>query len=136
MPKFSDLSKKRLLECHAEIIFVLNRVIHYIDFSIECGYRGKKAQDKAFKDGFSKVKYPRSKHNAFPSLAVDIKPYLDGKTPAHDDYLYLAGHVMMMARIMLLEGRVKHAWRWGNDWDMDDMASDETFRDPGHFEIK
>jgi peptidoglycan L-alanyl-D-glutamate endopeptidase CwlK len=40
-----------------------------------CGHRGQEAQDTAFKQGASKLKWPNSKHNKTPSLAVDIAPY-------------------------------------------------------------
>ena len=46
-----------------------------MDFSVICGHRGEKDQNKAVEQGYSKIKYPKSKHNTFPSRAVDIAPY-------------------------------------------------------------
>jgi peptidoglycan L-alanyl-D-glutamate endopeptidase CwlK len=37
-----------------------------------CGHRNKEDQDKAFKEGNSKLEFPNSKHNKKPSLAVDV----------------------------------------------------------------
>lgn len=45
------------------------------DITVLCGYRGKAEQDKAFRDGASKLLYPHSKHNRVPALAVDIAPF-------------------------------------------------------------
>jgi peptidoglycan L-alanyl-D-glutamate endopeptidase CwlK len=136
MPSFGDKSKKVLLELHTDLRAVLNSAIKYIDFSVVCGYRGKRAQNTAFAAGNSKLKYPHSKHNAMPALAVDIVPYKAGRDAQKSDYLYLAGYIMAVAKILLLEGRIKHVVRWGGDWNMDDYTSDETFLDAGHFELK
>lgn len=45
------------------------------DITVLCGYRGEKEQLEAFEKGASKLKWPHSKHNRLPSLAVDIAPY-------------------------------------------------------------
>lgn len=45
------------------------------DITVLCGYRGEAAQNKAFREGKSKLLYPHSKHNRVPSMAVDIAPY-------------------------------------------------------------
>jgi len=136
MPKFSDRSKRVLLQCHSDIQAVMNTAIKYTDFMVLCGYRGKKAQNEAARKGNSLLVWPNSKHNAMPALAVDIKPYSVAGEVKDLDYVYLAGFIMAVARIMLLEGRVKHVLRWGRDWNMNDLTSDETFIDAGHFEIK
>ena len=136
MPKFGDKSKRLLIQCHHDIRAVLNSAIRYVDFSVICSYRGKKAQNEAFAKGNSKLPWPKSKHNAIPSLAVDVVPYCGEVLALKSDYIYLAGFIMAVARIMLLEGRISHAFRWGGDWNMNDFTSDETFLDAGHFEIK
>jgi hypothetical protein len=46
-----------------------------IDFKILCGHREEKEQNEAFNKGNSKLKWPQSKHNSLPSLAVDIAPF-------------------------------------------------------------
>jgi peptidoglycan L-alanyl-D-glutamate endopeptidase CwlK len=45
------------------------------DITVLCGYRGKEEQNKAFRDGASKLLFPHSKHNRTPALAVDIAPF-------------------------------------------------------------
>ena len=75
MFKFSDTSKKRLETCHTDLQVIFNQVIKYIDCSIICGIRGKEEQETAFNTGKSKLIYPNSPHNIFPSMAVDVAPY-------------------------------------------------------------
>ena len=36
---------------------------------------GKRKQDRHFREGRSKVKFPDGKHNVMPSRAVDVVPY-------------------------------------------------------------
>lgn len=45
------------------------------DISVLCGFRDKKEQDEAFKNGASKLQWPKSKHNVLPSMAVDLAPF-------------------------------------------------------------
>src|SRR5574343_343457 len=75
MPKFSKKSVEKLLTCDARLIAIMQTAILETDFTIICGVRGQKEQDLAFKQGKSKLRYPKSKHNSIPSLAVDIAPY-------------------------------------------------------------
>ena len=75
MPKFSVRSKTNLSQCHIDLQTFCNHLIQFVDISIICGHRGKEAQNKAFDDGFSKVRWPNSRHNKTPSEAVDIAKY-------------------------------------------------------------
>lgn len=75
MYSFGKHSKARLATCHPDLQKLFNEVIKEVDCSILCGYRGKKEQNEAFAGGFSKLQYPKSKHNRKPSLAVDAMPY-------------------------------------------------------------
>lgn len=44
------------------------------DISVACGFRGEAEQNAAFDRGVSKLRWPKSKHNTTPSLAVDVWP--------------------------------------------------------------
>jgi peptidoglycan L-alanyl-D-glutamate endopeptidase CwlK len=44
------------------------------DLKIICAYRNEADQNKAFAEGTSKLKWPKSKHNCYPSEAIDIVP--------------------------------------------------------------
>lgn len=53
----------------------MQRVVKRYDITVLCGHRDQQDQDDAHTSGHSKVKWPSSKHNAVPSLAVDVAPY-------------------------------------------------------------
>jgi peptidoglycan L-alanyl-D-glutamate endopeptidase CwlK len=75
MPSFSKRSKDRLNTCHENLQILCNEVIKDFDFTVICGHRGEADQNRAYESGLSELKYPDSKHNTIPSLAVDIAPY-------------------------------------------------------------
>ena len=75
VPKFSQRSKERLSTCHKDLQDIMEEVIKVRDITILCGHRSEEAQNKAFEEKKSKLRYPNSKHNSFPSRAVDIAPY-------------------------------------------------------------
>ena len=72
---YSRLSKKRLSECHEDLQKIANELIKELDVTILCGHRNKADQDAAVARGNSRLKWPKSKHNKMPALAVDIAPY-------------------------------------------------------------
>lgn len=79
MVKFSwgKSSKERLEQCDLRLQALCNSMLRQSEFdlTITCGYRGKEEQEKAFNEGTSKAHFGQSKHNSFPSKAVDICPY-------------------------------------------------------------
>ncbi len=75
MNKFSERSKAKLATCHKGLQDLFNEVIKHVDCTVLCGHRGEAAQEKAVLKGFSKAHFPNSKHNTFPSIAVDVVPY-------------------------------------------------------------
>lgn len=128
MPKFGERSERNLETCHTDIQIVLREVIKDIDFSVICGHRGPKEQNEAYKAGNSKLQYPDSKHNGFPSEAVDIVPYPLDYNDLGSFYL-LAGYILRVAH----EKGIK--MRFGGDWDKDWKTTDQKFNDLGHFEL-
>lgn len=75
MPKFGKRSRKELATAHPDLQRLFSEVINLIDCAVICGHRGHADQDKAFAEGKSKLKWPNSKHNKVPSLAVDVAPW-------------------------------------------------------------
>ncbi len=73
--KLSETGQKRLLECDERLRKIVNELLDHMDVSVLCGYRGEEDQNKAFQEGKSKLKFPMSKHNKKPSLAVDLAPF-------------------------------------------------------------
>ena len=134
MAKFSQRSKTNLNECHKDLQHVLNYCIRYFDFSVIEGHRPKEEQNKAFAEGKSKLKYPKSKHNSKPSMAADAVPYpIDWKDV--NRMRYFAGYVVAVGRMMYDMGATEHLVRTGFDWDDDTELKDTRFQDGPHFEL-
>lgn len=72
--KLSELSEKRLADCHDDLKKIVHELVKEMPIGVICGFRGEAEQNAAFKRGTSKLKFPHSKHNKIPSLAVDIAP--------------------------------------------------------------
>jgi len=127
MPKFSALSEQRLATCDHRLQMVLREAIKYVDFTVMCGHRGKQDQEDAFRLGRSKVRWPKSKHNTLPSLAVDIAPYpVDWNDTTR--FARLAGYVERIAHELNIK------LRWGGDFN-GNWRSDDAFVDMPHIEI-
>lgn len=75
MRKFSQKSASKLRECHKDLILLCESVLQDMDITILCGFRSELEQNKAFETGKSQLKFPMSKHNKVPSMAVDVAPY-------------------------------------------------------------
>ena len=133
MAEFSAASKRRLLTCHPKLQKLFNKVIETYDCTILWGHRGKEEQDKSYFRGFSKVKYPHSKHNKQPSMAVDVMPYFDLEPHVRwedtESIYHFVGYVQAIADIEGIKIRS------GADWDMDFEFDDQTFVDAAHFEL-
>ena len=128
MPNFSRASLIELEECHDDLQKVMHEAIKYFDFKVIEGYRGKEAQDEAFRTGKSKIKWPNGKHNKLPSEAVDIAPYPIVWNDV-ERFVYLAGHIVAIGAMLGVK------LKWGGDWNRDTQVKDEKFRDFGHFEL-
>lgn len=134
MPKFGKLSESRLNECHEDLQTIFNEVIKYVDISIVCGYRNEKDQNDAYFNGFSKVKYPNSKHNTKPSIAADVVPYPELWSDT-DKLRRLVGYVIATAQQLYNQGKISHLVINGSDWDNDFDEKDHTFIDLPHYQL-
>ena len=128
MPELSQKSLNKLNQCHPDIQRVMLEVIKTNDFTIIEGYRTKEDQDVQFYRGTSRVKWPNSKHNSFPSRAIDMWPWpgprkengdLDSDSPS---WSKLAGVVLEKAAELGVE------LVWGGNW--------TSIVDKPHFELK
>ncbi|WP_235199966.1 M15 family metallopeptidase [Pseudomonas monteilii] len=128
MPAFSKVSQERLATCHPKLQAIMNKVILYVDCMIICGYRNQEDQDRAFREGKSKLMYPHGKHNTMPSNAVDVAPYPLDWNDTHA-FARLAGYIQAVADSMGI------SIRWGGDWNRNGKTNDERFRDFPHFEL-
>jgi peptidoglycan L-alanyl-D-glutamate endopeptidase CwlK len=135
MPKYSQKSQDKLKECHQDLQTIFNYVIQHWDNTIITGHRSKEEQDDVFQKGYSKVKWPNSKHNSKPSMAVDSVPYPIEWTNTDRMKIYV-GFVLGVARRMLDDGEITHELVSGLDWDNDTFIKDHTFHDHPHFQLK
>lgn len=120
MPKFSKSSLEKLETCDERLQRLMKEAIKYYDFSVLCGHRGKEEQNRVYEKGNSSLKWPYSKHNKKPSLAVDIAPYpIDWHNI--DRFYELAGVVKTCAEQLNLKVR------WGGDW--------LSFKDYPHWQV-
>lgn len=125
MPTFSKRSLNELKNVHPDLVKVMTEAIKDtpVDFVVICGHRGKEAQDLAFAEGKSKLKYPKSRHNIMPAEAVDIVPYVGGKISWGADYYKpLALHILHTAETLGVP------LTWGGTF--------KTLVDMPHFELK
>ena len=135
MKKFSIKSQERLRTCHPELQKLFNYVILDYDCSIICGFRGEAEQNEAYASGNSKLRWPQSKHNQQPSLAVDVVPYERGLDWGRMQSAHFAGYVKGIADQLYRIGVMKFRIRNGVDWDNDNDIDDTTFFDACHFEL-
>ena len=110
---------------------IVDELLLWVDVSLIYGYRGQELQNSLFAKGKSKLQYPASKHNHWPSLAVDLQPYPypDNENDLRAALGYIAGLAMMIA--------AKHGvtLRWGGDWNRNGSVTDNGFDDLYHLEI-
>lgn len=130
MPHFGANSKKHLSTLHPDLQKVLNEAIKHFDFAITCGHRNEEDQTAAYLAGNSEVQWPNSKHNSYPSRAVDVAPYVHGiKWDDLEGFTLLAGFIKGVATMMGVKVRV------GADWDGDLFVKEHSFIDRPHIEI-
>ena len=129
MPKFGRKSRKRLKTCDEDLIFLFEEVVKYFDWSVLEGHRGKRLQNKYFKEGKSKLKFPDGNHNKKPSTAIDVVPYpIDWDD--RERMTYFAGYVKGIAMMLGIP------IRWGGDWNSNNDLKDNNFDDLPHFELR
>lgn len=128
MTAFGKASQEKLATCDPRLQKVFNEVIKHFDCTVIEGHRGEAAQNKAFAEGKSKLKYPQGKHNKTPSLAADVLPYpIDWNDT--NRMRYFAGFVVGIAATMGIK------LRWGGDWNQNTELKDNSFNDLPHFEL-
>lgn len=128
MPKLSDQSIRKLATCDSRLQDIVREAIKITDLSVIHGHRTIEEQNVLFMNGKSKKKGGTSKHNEYPSMAVDLAPYpIDWGD--RDRFFYLAGIIKASAHKLGIKIRL------GADWNSDDKFRNEVFQDLGHFEL-
>ena len=124
MYKWSKKSSDRLATCDKRLQDMANMMLERssFDLTITDGYRTKEEQDEAFKSGKSRAVFGKSKHNVFPSQAIDIVPYpinWDTKDPRWQE---------MALNAMWCAGKLGFEITWGGSF--------ISLKDLPHFELK
>ena len=96
------------------------------DLKVICGYRNEVDQNKAFAEGKSKLKWPKSLHNSHPSLAIDVVPL-----PLNWDNIDAFEEMVQCfeAAWYLLDEDITKGW-------ILQCGADFSFNDYPHFQIK
>ena len=119
MYKFSKRSLSNLNTVHPILKELAQEAIKGFDFTVIEGHRDKAKQMKAYASGASSLKWPRSKHNQWPSEAFDVLPYpfpgwsgdaSDSAFEAMADHLFEAWEKLPES---LTEG---YTLSWGGHW--------------------
>ena len=128
MPKFGARSRHNLNSVDPQLKALFEDIVRTYDCSILCGFRNKEDQTKAFAELRSKVKFPHSKHNQYPSQAIDVAPYpIDWKDT--ERFYHFVGYVTARAEDLGIKVRS------GADWDGDLNIKDQNFDDLVHWEL-
>jgi len=139
MPKFGESSMKALNTANKELRDLFLEVVKTYDCSVLCGFRGQEDQDKAVASSKSKTLWPNSKHNTYPSIAVDVVPYptiwpapnqsINEIVKNTGRFYQFIGYVRRTAEQMGIKIRC------GADWDGDFEIKDQNWDDLPHFEL-
>jgi peptidoglycan L-alanyl-D-glutamate endopeptidase CwlK len=136
MNHFSETSKARLQTVHRDLQILATHVLQQVDCTVVCGHRDEAGQDKAFAEKRSQLKWPKSMHNYYPSLAIDLAPFeKSGIDWGKLQSAYFAGRVMGIADHLFEMRVISHRIRPGIDWNNDNDIDDTRFWDGPHFEI-
>ena len=127
---FSESSQEKLDTTHRLIQELMTNVLKYIDITILEGHRTQERQMELFLTHRSELNGTNklSKHQQFPSLAVDVIPYkkghnvFDGSEKSTLMFYELARRVFIEARKLGLN------ITWGGHW--------ESLIDMPHWQIK
>ncbi len=131
--RWGRTSLQRLSTCHADLQRLMTAALEHpdcpSDMTIVYGHRSNAEQAELYAQGRTKpgrvvtnAKPGQSRHNSWPSQAVDVIPYINGRGSWEWDHIDpMAEHIK---RVAAEEGvRVT----WGGDF--------RSFRDGAHWEL-
>lgn len=128
MTALDAASSARLGRAHPLLQRLFREVARQTPILILDSQRGKAAQEKAFKAGNSKAHFGDSAHNWSPSVALDVAPkplnWNDRKA-----FIDLSKIVLPTAKALGIP------IRWGGDWNMNGVLTDEKLSDLPHYEL-
>jgi peptidoglycan L-alanyl-D-glutamate endopeptidase CwlK len=122
------LSQSRLSTCHGDLQRLMTAALHHpdcpLDMTIVFGHRSNAEQAELYAQGRTKpgkivtnARPGQSRHNSWPSDAVDVIPYVNGSGSWSWDHINpMADHIKRVAADLGIEVT------WGGDWRMKDGA--------------
>lgn len=129
MPTFSASSLRNLESARPELQDLCNEAIKQFDFKVLDSVRGRAAQEKAFREGHSKVHFGESAHNYMPAIALDLFP---APYSWDDKQAFIT---FQLEIIKPLAKKLGIPIRQGIDWNMNGDITDERFVDMPHVEL-
>ena len=137
--QFSESSLILLNTCHPIWVAVMHVVIKHVDIKVITGHRDEVGQQRMYDAGRSKLQWPDSKHNSYPSLAIDVVPYPviwpDQKKRPRQFVAEMARFARLAGYVQAVCNQLGHECRWGGDWDRDWDLTDNVFNDYPHYEL-
>lgn len=127
--EYSDNSLEKLKTCNVKLVALAYYALKTspFDLIIASGHRNRTKQNYAFEKGYSKAKYGQSRHNDYPSRAIDIYPYINGRL-VNGDYQGDLEKIKLMGKHILRCARdLNIKIKWGGHFD--------NFKDYPHFEL-
>lgn len=127
--KLGKSSLKKLEGIDADLVSVVKKAITIteIDFTVVEGLRTAERQARLLASGASKTL--NSRH--ITGHAVDLAPWVDGKTPWKD----LEAFKKVSSAMFQAADELGVLIQWGGDWDLDGDSSDESYLDMPHWQI-
>lgn len=132
MAKFDKRSLLNLDNCHPLLKKLHLEAIKIMpwDYIVTDSIRGEIAQTKAFKQGFSKVRFGQSAHNYKPAIATDCYP-----APFSANIPIKKFIIMQIEIIKPLAIKMGIPIRQGIDFNMNGNLSDDKWDDAPHMEL-
>ena len=129
--KFSNRSIDKINTCHESLRELVYKAMDYQRFDIVVieGHRSDERQGELKRKNLSKKSAGESKHNYFPSLAIDLMPSPTTKWDDIETFKRFGEFMIGVAAGLDI------LIRWGGDWDMDGKTNDQKFNDYVHFEL-
>lgn len=129
--KFSNRSIDKINTCHESLRELVYKAMEYQRFDIVVieGHRSNERQDELKRQKLSEKSAGESKHNHFPSLAIDLMPSPATKWDDIETFKRFGEFMIGVAAGLDI------LIRWGGDWDMDGKTNDQKFNDYVHFEL-
>lgn len=129
MREFSQAEETKLASCDPLLQELVRSVNEVFPLVVVYGHRDELEQEKAVKNGFSKVHFPDSKHNSLPSEAVDLAPW---PLNWNDKEKFIEMYRIVMETADKLGIKI----RAGADFNEDGDLKNDRFVDLPHFELK